>query len=250
MMLKPSAPPSSNHCCNWSAMLCGVEVPDGQVFALRQVYQQLLAAFAAVRLGQRRQRSIHRVGRQVNAPDHVRQQRHAHDRMDQILERLEFLFGFFLRAPDDGEDARHDLDAVGVSAVLRRAMPDVAVELARLVERLMRHEDDFGRARRQVAASLGRAGLHHDRPALRRASDVQRAADGEVLALMVKGVVLAGIEEFAGVLVPDERVVFPGVPQARHDVFCASPSPLEVTRFQPDRPPLIRSSDANLRATW
>ncbi|KAG1530624.1 hypothetical protein G6F50_017193 [Rhizopus delemar] len=93
-------------------------------------------------------------------------------------------------------------------------MPDVAVDLARLVERLMRHEDEFGRARRQVAASLGRAGLHHDRPALRRASDVQRAADGEVLALMVKGVVLAGIEEFAGVLVPDERVVFPGVPQA------------------------------------
>ena len=80
---------------------------------------------------------------------------------------------------------------------------------------------------------------------------------------------LGRVEEQAGLPCPDEGVVLPAVPQPAHDLdelggalvalvvvgmgsrlkFCASSSVTEVTTFQPARPPLMWSSEANLRAT-
>lgn len=55
--------------------------------------------------------------------------------------------------------------------------------------------------------------------ALGRARYVERAFDGEVLALEVRNMEAAGADELAGLLVADERVVVPAVPQqaARFD---------------------------------
>ncbi len=48
--------------------------------------------------------------------------------------------------------------------------------------------------------------------ALRAAADVQRTADLEVLAPVVRVVDLVGVEELAGRLVADESVVLEAVP--------------------------------------
>ena len=60
-----------------------------------------------------------------------------------------------------------------------------------------------------------RAGLQDHRTALRRARHGQRAAHGEVLALVVDLVHLGRVGELAGLPVHDQRAVLPGVPQRR-----------------------------------
>ena len=80
-----------------------------------------------------------------------------------------------------------------------------------------------------------------------------------MLAAMIEHVQLVRIEIDAALLVAEERVVFPAIPQARDDIvelagafiahgmirmlleveiLSASDSVLDVTRFQPERPPL------------
>ena len=122
---------------------------------------------------------------------------------------------------------------------------------------------------RELAPGLGRAGLHDDRPALDRPRDVERTAHGKKLALVIEHMQLVGVEKDAVLDVADEGVVGPAVPQSRHHVvelaraaialavlhvivspkFSAASGFEVVTMFQPARPPLMWSSDANARAT-
>ncbi|CUI61657.1 Uncharacterised protein [Achromobacter xylosoxidans] len=138
--------------------------------------------------------------------------------MDQVLQARELVLGFGLAAADHGEDAGHDLDVVGIAAVFNGAALDVAVEGAGLVEGLVRHEDDLGGARRQVAPGGRGASLHHHRAALRRTRHVQRPAHREMLATMAQRMQLGRVEILAAVLVAQEGVVLPAVPQAQHHV--------------------------------
>ena len=82
----------------------------------------------------------------------------------------------------------------------------------------MRREDRLGKAGGEGAAVVGGAGLHIDRPALRRARDVERPAHAKMLADMIERVDLAGIGEDAGGGIVDERVVLPAVPEPRDDI--------------------------------
>ncbi|CAB3958132.1 hypothetical protein LMG7053_05550 [Achromobacter ruhlandii] len=195
-----------------------VQLADRQVVAARQIDQQLLAALAAVGFWNVGQRSVDRVARQVEAADHVGQQLHADHRMDQVLQARELVLGLSLGAADHGKDAGHDLDVVGIAAVRHGAALDVAVERLGFVEGLVGHEDDLGGARRQVAAGGRGAGLHHHRPALRRARHVQRPAHGEMLAAVAQRMQLGGVEVLAAGLVAQEGVVLPTVPQSQHYV--------------------------------
>src|SRR5205807_138890 len=72
--------------------------------------------------------------------------------------------------------------------------------------------------RRELAAVVGRARLHHDGLALRRARDRQRTLDLEELARMVERVPSRRVVEAALRLVEQKGVVVPAVPQAAHDV--------------------------------
>ena len=87
------------------------------------------------------------------------------------------------------------------------------VEGLRLRRVVLRGEHHVGDARGQRLAGTGGAGLDQHRMALRRARHVQRALDGEILALEVGDVEAARPHELAGLLVADEGAVVPAVPQ-------------------------------------
>jgi hypothetical protein len=121
---------------------------------------------------------------------------------------------------------------------------------------------------RNLAARLRRACLHDHRPALDWARDVERAAHGQKWPLVIEHVHPLGIEKDAVLDVTDEGVVRPAIPQAGDNVEELARPPVarlvfdmlvqseihrlvwlpEVTRFQPARPPLIWSREANFRA--
>jgi hypothetical protein len=84
---------------------------------------------------------------------------------------------------------------------------------------------------RKLASGLRCAGLDHHRPALDGPGDVEGAADGVVLALVVEHVKLAGIEVDAGVHVADKGVVGPGIPKAGHHVVEFARTPVALVVF-------------------
>ena len=133
-------------------------------------------------------------------------------------EEIEFCPCLGLGAADHRIEAGHDFCPVVAAAVASQSGPYVCVELPALFECGLRGEHQLGGAGGELAAGIGGAGLHQHRPALRRTRDVQRAADGEVFAPVVQRVQLVGVEEDAAVLVADESVVFPTVPQAGDDL--------------------------------
>jgi len=150
--------------------------------------------------------------------DHLAQLCQGIFRLDQLIELVLEAVGLGLRAADEGADAGQDLDLVR-AAVEGAGLPlDVRVEGLGGVQRLMRGEDGFRKARGESAAVVGGAGLHIDRPALRRARDVQRAANAKMLADVVERMDLAGIGEDARGRIVDERVVLPAVPEPRDHV--------------------------------
>ena len=151
-----------------------------------------------------------------------------------------------------------------------RALLHVGIEFARDLRSCCTVKMHFGRLGGELAAIVGLAGLHHHRLALRRALHVSGTAHLEMLAHVIEEMQLVRVEGKPGLLVGDEGVVVPAVPQAQHDLgefarpivavgmrhvasrlkFNASEAADEVTRFQPARPLLIWSSDAKKRATW
>ena len=100
--------------------------------------------------------------------------------------------------------------------VMRACM--LVAEGAAFRDRVLRGEHHVGGAGGELHADVGRAGLRHHRPALRRARDVERPAHVEVLPLVIEDVHLVVVEPDAAFLVAQEGVVLPAVPQADHDV--------------------------------
>ena len=106
----------------------------------------------------------------------------------------------------------------GAAAVARRAALDVGIEGFRLIDLRLGGEHHVGGARGELAAGLRRARLRHHRPALRRARDVERALDLEVLADVVEEMDLVAVHVDAALLVAQQPAVFPAVPQAGDDL--------------------------------
>ncbi|KAG1530050.1 hypothetical protein G6F50_017579 [Rhizopus delemar] len=102
----------------------------------------------------------------------------------------------------------------------------------------------------QRDAIIGRASLEDHRLALRRTLDVERPFHLENAALVVEPTERVRREERASVALAHEGTVIPRIPQPLHHLqLRPEPSSGEVTTFQPARPPLSRSSEANWRAT-
>ena len=94
----------------------------------------------------------------------------------------------------------------------------VGVEGTRHRDRTACGENNFGGLGGELAACVGRACLHDDRPALNWTRDIQRTAHFQKLAMMIEYVELLRIEVLSRLDVANERVVGPAIPQARHDV--------------------------------
>ena len=86
------------------------------------------------------------------------------------------------------DDAGQDLDPGRIAASRGGAGLEVGVEGLAVGQRLLGGEDRFGVPGREILAVVRRPGLHEHRMTLRRARQVQRAADTEEPAGMVDGV--------------------------------------------------------------
>ena len=100
----------------------------------------------------------------------------------------------------------------------------VSIEITGAGDRTTGGEHHLGGFGGDLLAGVGRTGLHDDRPALHRAGMVQRAANLEVLALVVQHMHLVGIEEDAAFLVADPGIVRPAIPQTGHDLIELAPA--------------------------
>ena len=132
---------------------------------------------------------------------------------DQLLEFVLERAGLGLGRADDRDEAGQDLDHVGVAAEPAGAVLQVGVELLRVGQRLLRGEHRFGVPGGELAAVVGRTGLHEQRPSLRRARDVERPADPEVLPGEVHRVDPGRVGVDTRGLVADLGTVLPAVPQ-------------------------------------
>lgn len=212
-------------------------------------------------------RAIEIVAGEVEA-HHLTQLRQGEFGLDQLVEFVLKSIGFSLRAADEGADAGQDLDLVGTAIEGAGLALDVGIERRRRLQCLMRRENCLREPGGERAAVVGGAGLYVDRPSLRRPRDVQRATNAKMLADMVERVDLAGVGEDARSRIVDERVILPAIPQPGDHVeifagalialvvrgcsgnpkFCAACCAPVVTMFQPARPRLRWSRDANSRA--
>ena len=125
---------------------------------------------------------------------------------------------FVDRVADNDQRARQDLQTLRRPAEFLHARLHVRIELLPIRKRASGGENDFRGLGGELAARVGRARLHDDRPALDGPRDVEGAADFEKLALVVEGVHAVGIEIDARLDVADERVFGETVPETGHDI--------------------------------
>lgn len=145
---------------------------------------------------------------------------------------------------------------------------EIGVEGAGVLDGLLGGEHRLRVPGRELLAVLAGARLHEQRVTLGRAGHVERALDAEVRPLVPGRVDLRVVAPDAGGLVADDRVVLPAVPELEgHVEELTGPGvpvrvrglvletevaggllPAVVTMFQPARPPLMMSSEANFRA--
>ena len=172
MMLKPSAAPASNQSWIASATCSGVPAKvrcprpppsrpiscaDGQLLAPGQRHDQRVAALRALDLvlvGQLVRQL--RVERQVLRPhpQRVRELGAGVLRPDQLVELPLQPPRLGLGAADHRHDPRQDLDRLGVPADRGRAALEVAVEVLRVLQGLLRGEHRLGVAGGEVLAVL------------------------------------------------------------------------------------------------
>ena len=105
---------------------------------------------------------------------------------------------------EHGHEAGQHEQAVGVAAERRGPGTDVRAERDRRLERVLGGEDDVGVPGGEVAPRSRRPGLEDHRPTLRGRRQGGRAADGEVLAVVIDRVDVVGVDVAAARLVADE----------------------------------------------
>ena len=121
------------------------------------------------------------------------------------------------RTPHGHERARQDLQVIGATARRGRARLHIFIELPGFLDCSAAAEYDFRGFGGELPTRVGCTGLHDDRPALDRSSDVQRTTHRQMIALVIEDVHFLRIEEDAACLVVQPCVVGPTVPQTRDD---------------------------------
>ena len=186
-----------------------IELTDREVFVLRHLREQLERRMAADGVLDLRQRTIERIFRQVDLPEHLTEQLQSDLGMHQRLQLLELVVGLLARFADKRHKTRHDLDVIFRAAEFWQAILQRAIEFLRVVKRLAGREYDVGDFRRQFLPHLRRSRLDHYRTALRRTRHIERAAHGKMFALVVELMNLVGMKEAPLLLVAHEGVLVP-----------------------------------------
>ncbi|CUX62418.1 hypothetical protein AGR5A_Lc90046 [Agrobacterium genomosp. 5 str. CFBP 6626] len=106
----------------------------------------------------------------------------------------------------------------GIAPRGRHAPLDVGIKRPRTLQSLMRGKDCLGVTGGKATPFLRRAGLHIDRPALRRARQVERTPYPVEFAIMTGRVNAVRIGKKTALLVGDDGIVFPAVPELRHHI--------------------------------
>ena len=115
--------------------------------------------------------------------------------------------GVVVGIADRDREAGQDNDLVRVATEFGGARFQIGVEGLALFDRFRVREDCVGHCRAEIAPLLGIARLEYHGFALRRALDVERADDREMLALVVERVQLRFVEENTGLAIADQRAV-------------------------------------------
>src|SRR5258708_2002330 len=92
------------------------------------------------------------------------------------------------------------------------------IKVLRALEGLVRRENHLADVAGESNAVGRSARLRQHGITLRRARDVDGAADGEILALVLQNVELFCIDEHAALLVAHKSIVLPAVPEPLHDI--------------------------------
>ena len=95
----------------------------------------------------------------------------------------------------------------------RRCIGDTSLERLQIFDAASRSKHHLCRFRCKLAACIGCTSLHDQRPALYRPRDIERATHIEELTLMIECVQPIRIKEDTAVLVANEGVVGPAVPE-------------------------------------
>ncbi len=188
------------------------DLADGQLLALGELHDLAVMAFHANHF-ERRERTVEVVLREIDV-DVVRQAGQAGLVVDEFEKSLVLGHRVADVGADDSGGGGQDLELLGIPAVGGRAPLHVLVKVNGTLERLVAAEHDVGPAGGEVASRRRRAGLHDDRVSLRRPGHAERPLYLEETALVVDRLDLLGTSEAAGLLVVDQRVVGPGIPQA------------------------------------
>src|ERR1700678_1516728 len=104
------------------------------------------------------------------------------------------------------------------TAELARAQFHVGIESLPFGKRAPGGENDLGSLGRELAARVGGARLHDDRPTLGRPRNIERAADLQKLTLVVKRMHAIRIEIDSRIDIADESVLGETVPETGHDI--------------------------------
>ena len=124
------------------------------------------------------------------------------------------LLGLFDGLAEDRIDQEQHLAVGGLAALRHHVLVHVlAIGLHRL-DALGVDDDGVGVGGGELAAARRAAGLGDHRLALRRRPGVQRPARAEILALVIDGMDLGGIDQHARLAVGDDRARLPRAPQA------------------------------------
>ncbi|MCY1216913.1 hypothetical protein D9M72_288030 [compost metagenome] len=137
------------------------------------------------------------------------------NQVDQLVAALPRLR---LGGADDGGQPRQHLDRVRAAPQRFGTRVDLALVGQRFLERLRRGEHRLGMPCGQLAPVAGAAGLEQHRMALRRPRQVQRALHVEEGAMVRHRLQPGGIDKAPVVLVADQGIVFPAVPQRLDEI--------------------------------
>ncbi len=190
---------------------------DGEIVAMRILRHQEPGCDAADLLSDElRNRPVDRIAGQIHL-ERLRQVFETEVGRDQRLQGLIVVLGLLRRLSHIDQKPRQDFQVVLSTAIPGKTSLDVRVDSAALFLGRSRRKQAVGGRSGKLLARIGLTCAKDQRMSLRGTSNIERAADGEVLALVIEYVNPIRPQELSGRLVLRKGIVGPAVPQPPHD---------------------------------
>ena len=138
--------------------------------------------------------------------------------MDEAVELCSFRLRLLGGVANDDEGGGQDLQMIRVATDRLHPPLDIGEDRLAVGEIAGGGKDRLRRFSGELATGVGLSGLNDDGPALRRASNVEGAANAQFLALVPEHMHAVRIEEDAAFCVVEERIIGKTVPKAGDDI--------------------------------